>query len=219
MGGFDMVLAVALIVLVVVGIWAVVELALVLRRARGAVDTVERTVENVDEAVGEIRPVIAKLDSTLDDLSPAVAEVEPLIKRGNVALEALSADLIEVNGVLRDVSNVTGAASNVTEAVAGVGEAASGAVSRLLGRTRPSDPHRTLEASEKNADGSADTGEPAAAAAQEEQSSAEPVEHAADEKGGDDLREPARYFTYGDADAAATASPTAPSDQNNAHTE
>lgn len=218
MGGFDMVLAVALIVLVVVGIWAVVELALVLRRARGAVDTVERTVENVDEAVGEIRPVIAKLDSTLDDLSPAVAEVEPLIKQGNVALEALSADLIEVNGVLRDVSNVTGVASNVTEAVAGVGEAASGAVSRLLGRTRPSDPHRTLEASEKGADGSADTGEPAAAA-QEEQPSAEPVEHAADEKGGEDLREPARYFTYEDADAAAAASPAAPSDQNNAHTE
>ena len=167
-GSID-ILTIVLAVLAVAGIWAVVELALTFRRLRGTADAVDKTLSdinaNVGQVVDEARPVIAKLDGALDDLAPAVAEVEPLIKKGNVALDALSADLIEVNGVLRDVSSVTGTVSGVTDAVSGVGEAASGAVSRLLGRRGAAAPQeRTLEGGSPEPD-AAD--EPASHAAQD----------------------------------------------------
>ena len=52
-------LTIALIALVVAGIWAVVELALVLRRTR---QSVAELTDSVNDTIGEVRPVIAKLD-------------------------------------------------------------------------------------------------------------------------------------------------------------
>lgn len=125
---------IVLIVLVAAGIWAVAELALTIRRARTAVDTLDKTMNEVNEAIGEARPVIAKLDGVIDDLQPALSQVEPLLKQGSVAVEALSADLIEINGVLRDVSQVTGTVSTASDAVSGIADAASEKVQRLLGK-------------------------------------------------------------------------------------
>lgn len=128
---------IVLIALAAVGVWAVAELAITLRRARGAVDSIDRAVEGVNDVVTEARPVIAKLDGAIDDLAPALAQVEPLLKQAGVAVEALSADLIEVNGVLRDVSQVTGTVSTASGAVSGIADAASEKVQKLLGKKRP----------------------------------------------------------------------------------
>ena len=49
-------LTIALVVLVIVGVWAVVELALVLRRTRRSVETL---TDAVSDTIGEVRPVIA----------------------------------------------------------------------------------------------------------------------------------------------------------------
>ena len=76
---------IVLIVLVAAGIWAVVELALTIRRARTTVDTLDKTMNEVNEAIGEARPVIAKLDGVVDDLQPALSQVEPLLTQGSVA--------------------------------------------------------------------------------------------------------------------------------------
>mgnify|MGYP001632217186 CR=1 FL=1 len=127
---------IALIVLAAAGVWAVVELALVLRRARGVVDSLDKTVEQVNSTIEEARPVVAKLDGVVDELQPAVAQIEPLLKQATVAVEALSADLVEVNGVLRDVSAVSGAASSASNAVTGLADAASEKVHKLFAKPR-----------------------------------------------------------------------------------
>ncbi|MCF2620759.1 DUF948 domain-containing protein [Collinsella tanakaei] len=127
-------LQIVLIVLAVAGVWAVVELALTLRKSRSTIQTVDRAVGELNETLGEARPVIAKLDTTLDDLQPALNQVEPLLKQGSIAIEALSADLIEVNGVLRDVSEVTGSMSSASGAVSGIASAASEKVQRLFSK-------------------------------------------------------------------------------------
>ena len=130
------------IVFIVVGvaaIWAIVELALVLRKTRSTVASLDKTVADINAAIDETKPVITKLDDTLDTLQPALEQVEPLIKQGNIAVEALTADLIEVNGVLRDVSQITGGVSSASDAV-------SDKVQKLFGKNRgaaPS-PERTL---------------------------------------------------------------------------
>ena len=125
---------IVLVALAAVGVWAVVELALVLRRTRSTMGSIDKTVDELSETIAETRPVIAKLDGAVDELAPALAQVEPLLKQAGVAMEALSADLVEVNGVLRDVAQVTGTVSTASGAVTGIADAASEKVQRLLGK-------------------------------------------------------------------------------------
>lgn len=154
---------IVLIILVLVGAWAVVELALTLRRARGVVDTIDKTVGQVNSTLEEARPVVAKLDGVVDELQPAMAQIDPLLKQATVAVEALSADLIEVNGVLRDVSAVSGAASSASNAVTELADAASDKVQKLLGRAhRPAAPSIERTPLSSSSSGEALVSEPAA---------------------------------------------------------
>ena len=155
-------LQIILIVLVVAGVWAVVELALALRRMRTTMDGIDKTMAEVTDAVveaketlAETRPVIAKLDGAIDDMQPALERVEPLLESAHIATNALSADLVEVEAVIRDVSAFTGAAANAGSAFTNAADTASEAVQRLLGRRKATpapDTERALEAGATAAD-------------------------------------------------------------------
>lgn len=139
-------LQIALIVLVAAAVWAVVELAVTLRRSRSTMDQLDKTVDELNETIAETKPVIAKLDGTLDDIQPAISRVEPLLESANVAVDALSANLVEVEAVVRDVSSLTGAAATAGSAVSGVADSASEAVQRFLNRKKgAADPARALD--------------------------------------------------------------------------
>lgn len=139
-------LHILLVLLVIAGIWAVIELALTIRRARTTVDSLDKTMGEVNDMLAETRPVVAKLDGAIDELQPALTQAEPLLKSANVAVDALTSNLIEVEAVVRDVSAVTGAAANAGNAVSGVADSASEAVQKLLGKFKPGspDPERAL---------------------------------------------------------------------------
>ena len=133
-------LHILLVLLVIAGIWAVIALALTIRRARTTVDSLDKTMGEVNDMLAETRPVVAKLDGAIDELQPALTQVEPLLKSANVAVDALTSNLIEVEAVVRDVSAVTGAAANAGNAVSGVADSASEAVQKLLGKFKPGSP-------------------------------------------------------------------------------
>lgn len=134
----DAILPIVLIVLVLVGIWAVVEAALTMRSARR---DVERLTTAAREVVEQAQPVVAKLDGLMDELEPAAKHVTPLLEKTEAAVGEASTSLDRLNGILDDVSSVSGAASSVTGAVKGVAEsaanAAAGVVSRLRGEATP----------------------------------------------------------------------------------
>lgn len=188
-------LHIVLIVLVLAGIWAVVEIALTVRRARSTVDSLDRTVGEMNEMLAEARPVVSKLDGAIDELQPALSKVEPLLSSANVAVDALSANLVEVEAVVRDVSTVTGAAASAGNAVSGVADSASEAVQRLFGKFK---------------------GESAATdRALTEPVPSEPAEHV--ERVEDIPSDPApapRYYTYDapDADSALVSNPSTQKD-------
>lgn len=186
-------LQIILIVLAVAGIWALVELAVSLRRARTTMGSLDKTVDELNETIAEAKPVISKLDGALDELQPALTRVDPLLESATVAVDALSANLVEVEAVVRDVSAVTGAAATAGNAVSGITDSATEAVQRFLGRRKgaPADPERTLEAA---ADGADAVDESAQDDVRHEDAAAE-VEAA-----------PSRYYTY-DAPAAAAETP------------
>lgn len=134
-------LHIALIVLVAVGIWAVVELAITLRKTRSTVDNLDKETNdlikevsevttNANESIMQLQPIIQKVDGMVTDLEPAVKKVDPLLDKTSTAIDMVTVDLASVNDILVDVSSVTDTATNVTSTVS---KAANSAVSGVAG--------------------------------------------------------------------------------------
>ena len=108
-------LTIVLIVLGIAAIWAVVELAMTLRKARTTLDEVSHSAT---EAIDQATPIISKLDGVVDELQPALREVTPLVEKVSVVMDEATIGLDNVNGILGDVGTAT-------HGVAGVGESAT----------------------------------------------------------------------------------------------
>lgn len=131
------IIQIALIVLVIAAIWAVVELALTFRRARGTVESFDKTVADLNNTLAEAQPIVAKLDGAVDELQPALTKVEPLMSSAQQSVDALTSTIVEVESVVRDVSTVTGAAATAGNAVSSISDTATEAVQKLLGKNKP----------------------------------------------------------------------------------
>lgn len=118
-----------LLVLVAVAVWAIVELALTIRKARTVVDEL---AQNVNETIDQCQPIIAKADGLMDDIQPSVKELEPILKKTGVALEEVSGSLGSVNHILGDVSSVSDTASAVTDSVKNVATTAANSVANAV---------------------------------------------------------------------------------------
>lgn len=124
-------MGIMLILLAAAGTWAVVELALTMRKARSSVEQVTRSA---NETIEQIQPIIAKLDGAMDDMQPAIKQIDPLVEKANGSLDAANEALSRVNGILGDVSTVSGTAAGVSDAVGQVATNAVSSVSGLVGR-------------------------------------------------------------------------------------
>lgn len=121
------ILTIVLIVLALVGVWAVVELALTLRRARTSIVEV---VDTANETIEQCQPIISKLDGMMDELEPAIKQIDPLLTNANESVEGIPTLITQCTTILDDVSSVSGAASGITD---GVSKAATNAVSSVTG--------------------------------------------------------------------------------------
>lgn len=141
---------IVLLLLVIAGVWAVIELALTLRKTRIVVDSLDKTVTDLNNTLAEAQPVVAKLDGAVDELTPALAQVEPLLKSSKTAVDALTSNLVEVEAVVRDISEVTGSVAEASNAVSSVTDSAAGAVQKLFNKVKApaADADRKLAAAE-----------------------------------------------------------------------
>lgn len=141
---------IALLLLAVAGVWAVIELALTLRKTRTVVDSLDKTVSDLNNTLAEAQPVVAKLDGAVDELTPALAQVKPLLKSSKTAVDALTSNLVEVEAVVRDISQVTGSVAEASNAVSSVTDSAAGAVQKLFNKVKApaADADRKLAAAE-----------------------------------------------------------------------
>lgn len=180
-------LTIVLIVLVVAAVWAVVELALTIRRTRGVVDSLDKTVGDLNNTLAEAQPMVAKLDGAIDELTPALAQVEPILASSKTAVDALTSNLVEIEGVVRDISAVTGSMANASNAVSSVTDSAVGAVQKLVDKVKAP---------------AADAGRKLAAAREELEEEAGPLERTVvSQNAADEEAEPAprKYYTYDSA--------------------
>lgn len=124
-------MTIALIVLVVAAIWAVVELALVLRRTRKSVDELSESVTGV---LDEVRPVITKLDGAADELVPASKRIEPILEKAATSVDLVNVDLVRIESILSDVGTVTGTSARASDAVTGAVDAVATGVATAVGK-------------------------------------------------------------------------------------
>ena len=124
-------LDIALVVLALVGIWAVIEVALTVRGARKSIDKVTSTA---NEVIAQTQPIVAKLDGMVDELQPAAKDVPALMEKANTALDSANESLTSVNAILDDVASVSGTAAGVTEVVNGAVSGAASAVAGVVGK-------------------------------------------------------------------------------------
>lgn len=160
-----------LIILLVVAIWAVIELALVFKRTRRSVAALTK---EVNQTIDQIQPVIDKVDGIIDDLQPAIKQVDPIVGEAKLTVLEANESLKKVNGILQDVSNVSSTASDVSDAAVhaanSVASATTGFVNRILGKKDPAGDKGALgeEAPATAALHSADINAAAAASSQDD---------------------------------------------------
>jgi ABC-type transporter Mla subunit MlaD len=118
-----------LLVLLAAAIWAVAELALVFRKTRGTISTLDEnlgtTMGKLNDLLGHVDETVQTVDATVKNLDPALGQVEPLLQKVEVTVDTLSGDLQQVDAILGDVSRMTGSAANASHAVTGVVDTAA----------------------------------------------------------------------------------------------
>lgn len=182
---------IALLLLAVAGVWAIAELALTLRKTRNVVDSLDKTVNDLNNTIAEAQPVVAKLDGAVDELTPALAQMEPLLKSSKTAVDALTSNLVEVEAVVRDISEVTGSMAEASNAVSSVTDSAAGAVQKLFNKVKApaADADRKLAAAEAE--------QPTERVLIGEDEAA-----AGDDDGQKSVSKPAQYYTYTPAETS-----------------
>ena len=132
------VLRIALIVLAIAAIWALIELALTVHKARRSVKELAEEITSVtasaNDTIRQLQPTLVKVDEMVDDLGPAVAQLTPLVEKATTAVDVVTVDLASVNDILVDVSSVTDTASNVTSTVSKAANSAGSGVAGVVGK-------------------------------------------------------------------------------------
>lgn len=129
----DAAFKVVLILLVMAGIWLLVELALTARKARPVLDTVQKAAE-------EARPVVAQVAEVVELARPGVSQLDPVLVQTTQAIGALTGDLERLEGILDDVSRISRSAGNATVAVGDVAGTLASKARVLFAKGRTSAP-------------------------------------------------------------------------------
>lgn len=103
-------------------IWFVVELALTMRKVRATVADLEPTLANVDSMVTELQPTLKKVD--------------PLMDRVTLTVDSVNLELMRVDGILENVTNITGGVSKTVDAVDSVTSAPLDIVTNMTKKVR-----------------------------------------------------------------------------------
>ena len=131
------------IVYIIVGaalVWFVIELAITLRKVRTTVTDMKKqldpTLENVDKMVAELQPTMSKVD--------------PLVDRFTLTVDSVNLELMRVDGILEDVSKISGSVSKTVDAVDTVTSAPLDIVTNVTKKVRSK--FRPKYASEESVD-------------------------------------------------------------------
>ena len=107
-------------------VFFIIELIKVMKTTRATIESVKTQME----------PLLADAAEMTNSLKPAVAKVDPLVDRVQLTLDAANLEIMRVDGILENVSEITNAASSATAAVDNITNAPIKAVNSVTSRMR-----------------------------------------------------------------------------------
>ena len=112
------VLPIVYVVLGVALVWFVIELVITVRKTR---TTVDKMKEQIDPTLESVQCITKSLEPTMD-------KVDPLVDRVSLTVDAANLEIMRLDQILEDVSDITDSASNAVGAV----EAATNAPMEIM---------------------------------------------------------------------------------------
>lgn len=183
LGILNTITPILIVIVLVAAIWAVVELAVTLRKARKTVETANQMVEKADEfatqAKEQLEPALARIDPILESVQPAAARLDPMVEHAQLTVDAANLEIMRLDQILEDVSHVTAvagkAADSVDKVTSGPAELVTGAVEKIRGTAKDSARQRAAKRALTGESGAALPGAQGAALEQPEAPAEEPV--------------------------------------------
>lgn len=143
------------VVYVVLGaflIWLTVELIMTARKTRKVADDLQKQVEptlgSLERISASLEPSVANIERMTASLEPAIEKVEPLVDRVSLTVDAANLEIMRIDQILEDMTDITDTVSSTVEAVDTVASAPLGVVTSVMNRIQGSvSPRRASEES------------------------------------------------------------------------
>ena len=117
------------IVYIIVGaglVWFIVELALTIRKTRTTVTDIQKQLD----------PTLQSVQHITASIEPVTAKVDPLVDRVSLTVDAANLEIMRVDQILEDVSQITGSATKTMDAVGTITNAPLDLVTSVTDKVR-----------------------------------------------------------------------------------
>ncbi|MEG1397197.1 MAG: DUF948 domain-containing protein [Raoultibacter sp.] len=117
------------VVYVVVGValvWFIIELVMMVRKTRSAVDDMQKKID----------PTLTSIGNMTASLEPAVAKIDPLVERVSLTVDAANLEIMRLDQILEDVNDITGKVSLAANAVESATSAPIAIVNTMTDKVR-----------------------------------------------------------------------------------
>lgn len=122
----DMVLPIVFSLVGLALIWLFVELALMVRKSRVAIEAI----------MNDVKPLVKDAGEMAASAKPAIAKIDPLMDRLNLTMDAANLEIMRVDTILEDVGDITNTLSHAAVAVDDIAKAPASAVENVSSRVR-----------------------------------------------------------------------------------
>lgn len=123
---FDIILPIVYALVGAALIWLLVELVITIKKVRTkALDTID-----------ELQPTIDNVQKMVNDIQPTVKKVDPLVDRVTLTVDTVNLEMMRVDEILEDVSQITGSLTKTVNVVDNVTSAPVDLVNSVTKRVR-----------------------------------------------------------------------------------
>lgn len=116
-------------VLIVAGIAALIALVLLFLE-------LTKTIKSARKMVDDLGPTLKNVETMTTNLQAPVAKVDPIVDRVTLTLDSVNLEMMRVDQLLEDLTQITGTASSATTAVDNIASAPVKAVSNVATRVK-----------------------------------------------------------------------------------
>ncbi|MCL2136967.1 MAG: DUF948 domain-containing protein [Coriobacteriia bacterium] len=104
-------------VLIVVVIYAVIELIRTLRWVRYTAEDLQPSIKQATEVLEALEPTVKKANEILESLEPSMQRVDPLLERISLTVDAVNLEIMRADQILANLTDVTDVASSAAKKV------------------------------------------------------------------------------------------------------